>query len=414
MNNRLELLQPYPFARLKKLLEGVEPNANLEPIRLSIGEPKHRAPQAAIEALTDNMAGLSKYPGTGGTDELKNAISNWLSTRFKLKHIDAQKQILPVNGTREALFAAAQAFVNGRSQADKGDKQSSVLMPNPFYQIYEGAALLAGSQPVFFNLDTRSNQPDFSKLSEADWQSCELMYICTPANPTGQSLPLNQFGLLIEKARKYNFVLISDECYSELYIDEAQPCTGLLQACEHFGINDYKNCLIFHSLSKRSNLPGLRSGFTAGDAELIEKFLLYRTYHGSAMPLHHQSASAAAWSDEKHVEENRALYRQKYQQVIPILEREFNFIQPDSGFYLWLETPVDDQLFTRDLYREMNLHVVPGSFLARDGSPTQGSAGTNPGQNRIRLALVGELDECVEAAHRLCSFVKTLRADKPA
>jgi len=398
MNKRLEYLQPYPFVRLKDLLEGVEPNKNLKPLRLSIGEPQHSPPQAALQSLTDNLSGLSKYPGTAGTDELKDAITKWLSSRFKLKHIKPE-HTLPVNGTREALFAVAQAFVESNNNKNS---HSTVLMPNPFYQIYEGAALLAGSTPVFFNLDPKTNQPDFSQLSKADWQACELMYVCTPGNPTGQSIAIEQLKYLVKKAQQYNFVLVSDECYSELYLNEKKPCSGLLQACEELEINNYKNCLVFHSLSKRSNLPGLRSGFTAGDPSLITKFLLYRTYHGSAMPLHHQHASAAAWNDEVHVQENRAFYRAKYEAVTPILEKAFKFVMPDSGFYLWLETPIDDQTFTHDLYKEMNLHVVPGSFLAREAN------GINPGKNRIRLALVGNIEDCIDAAHRLCSFALAL------
>ena len=398
MNTNLHLLQPYPFARLRELLDGVEPDPELKPIRLSIGEPQHSAPVSVIDTMTQNMSGLSKYPATGGSAELKASIAKWLSSRFGLTNIDADQQILPVNGTREALFAIAQTLVGGKQQ----NPNSTVLMPNPFYQIYEGAALLAGSTPIFFNLDANTNQPDFSQLSESDWQCCELMYICTPGNPTGQSIPMDQLKLLIEKARQYNFVLVSDECYSELFLDEDKPCTGLLQACESMGICDYKNCLIFHSLSKRSNLPGLRSGFTAGDAALIAKFLLYRTYHGSAMPLHHQSASAAAWADENHVQENRARYRDKYKAVVPVLSKQFNFVMPDSGFYLWLETPIDDQEFTRRLYEKMNVHVVPGTFLARD------TEAGNPGHHRIRLALVGSIDDCIEAANRLCTLATSL------
>lgn len=399
MNPRLEKLQPYPFSRLKKLLHSVEANSNFRAIRLSIGEPQHSPPQAAIDALTNSMEGLSKYPGTGGTDSLKEAIASWLKSRFGLKHLNSEKQIIPVNGTREALFAVAQTFVNSK----KSGVKSNVLMPNPFYQIYEGAALLAGAEPVFFNIDPTTNQPNFEHITEQEWQACELMYVCTPGNPTGQSLSLDDFRYLINKSHKYDFVLVSDECYSELYIDEQKPCTGLLQACEELGINDYKNCLIFHSLSKRSNLPGLRSGFTAGDARLIEKFLLYRTYHGSAMPVHHQKASKATWNDEEHVIDNRRRYREKYQAVMPILEKQFSFVSPDSGFYLWLQTPIDDQTFTRELYKDKNLLVVPGSFLARE------SAGTNPGKNRVRLALVGDLADCIEAAQRLCSFVDDLQ-----
>ena len=395
MNSRLNLLQPYPFARLGELLEGVRPATGLKPLRLAIGEPRHSPAKAVIQALTArSLSGLSEYPATGGSDELKSAIARWLNARFGLNRIDAGKNILPVNGTREALFAVAQALADGKKQG----ADSMVLMPNPFYQIYEGAALLAGSSAVFYNLDPLTNQPDFGQITQIQWQSCELMYVCTPGNPAGQSLAKERLKYLIEKARKYNFILVSDECYSELFLNEEKPCASLLQACEDMPLNDYKNCLIFHSLSKRSNLPGLRSGFVAGDASLIAKFLLYRTYHGSAMPLHHQSASTTAWEDEEHVENNRELYRAKYRAVVPVLKKKFNFIAPDSGFYLWLETPIDDRVFVRNLYKDMNLLVVPGSFLAREAN------GANPGRNKIRLALVGDIDDCIDAAHRLCSF----------
>lgn len=293
-------------------------------------------------------------------------------------------------------------------------------MPNPFYQIYEGAAFLAGAEPVFFNLNSSTNQPNFDDISEQDWQSCQLMFLCTPGNPTGQSLPMQQLKMLIEKAHKYDFVLVSDECYSELYLEENSPCAGLLQACDELGVDDYRNCLVFHSLSKRSNLPGLRSGFAAGDAALLATFLLYRTYHGSAMPLHHQEASIAAWGDEQHVKTNRQLYRAKYAAVMPILEKQFEFIAPDSGFYLWLQTPVDDQVFARELYRQQNLVVVPGSFLARElddvnpGQNPEQNPEQNPGRNRVRLALVSELAECIDAAHRLCAFAATLSPSSPA
>lgn len=396
MNPRLETLHPYPFAKLRTLLNGVEANRELKEIKLSIGEPQHPAPKIVIDAMVSATGGLSKYPATGGSEELKTAIKNWLIKRFNLKQIE-HNQIIPVNGTREALFAVTQALVSGST----AEKQAVVLMPNPFYQIYEGAALLSGAIPVFYGLDTETNQPDFSQISEETWSACELMYICTPGNPTGQSICPEQLHWLIRQAQKHNFTLVSDECYSELYLNEDKPCTGLLEACEQIGLSDYKNCMIFHSLSKRSNLPGLRSGFCAGDTKLINKFLLYRTYHGSAMPLHHQSASQAAWNDENHVKENRERYREKYEAIVPILEKSFNFVMPDSGFYLWLNTPVDDQLFTKKLHEEYNLLVVPGSYLARDIN------GLNPGENKIRLALVGELDDCITAAKRLCELANS-------
>lgn len=399
MNPRLSQLNPYPFGRLRALLKGVEPNSELQALKLSLGEPEHEPPAVALEALKSAISGVSKYPATAGTIELKTAITDWLGIRFNLTSVSPEKHVLPVNGTREALFSVVQALVGNEKVAGK---PSSVLMPNPFYQIYEGAAILAGADPVFYPIDPATNLPDFDAISEQDLDRCELMYICTPGNPSGQSIPAEQLKKVISLAQKHDFVLVSDECYSELYLDESKPCVGLLQACEEMGNLEYENCLICHSLSKRSNLPGLRSGFVAGDAELLEKFLMYRTYHGSAMALHQQAASQAAWRDEVHVAKNRQLYRQKYDAVIPLLGKKFNFIKPDSGFYLWLETPIDDLEFTRSLYRDQNLLVIPGSFLARD------VAGENPGNQRIRLALVSSVESCVQAAERLCDHVKTL------
>jgi len=399
MNPRLSQLNPYPFGRLRALLKNVEPNSELNALKLSLGEPEHEPPAAASEALKSAISGVSKYPATGGTIELKTAITDWLGKRFNLTSVFPDRHVLPVNGTREALFSVVQALVGNEKVAGK---QSCVLMPNPFYQIYEGAAILAGVDPVFYPIDPATNQPDFDAISEQDLNRCELMYICTPGNPSGQSIAAEQLKKVIALALKYDFILVSDECYSELYLDENKPCVGLLQACEEMGNMDYKNCLICHSLSKRSNLPGLRSGFVAGDAELLANFLMYRTYHGSAMALHQQAASQAAWQDEAHVARNRQLYREKYDAVIPLLDQKFSFIAPDNGFYLWLETPIDDQEFTKSLYRDQNLLVVPGSFLARE------VAGTNPGSQRIRLALVSSVESCVQAAERLCNHLGTL------
>lgn len=400
MNPRLSKLRPYPFARLSALLKGVDPNSSLKTLKLSLGEPEHEPPAAAVEALKATCSvAVGKYPSTSGTIELRAAIADWLGLRFHLESINPDRHILPANGTREALFSVVQALAG--SEKIPGER-SCVLIPNPFYQIYEGAAILAGVEPVFYQIDPATNQPDFSAINPDDLDRCELMYICTPGNPSGQSLPLEELKKLIELAQKHDFVLVSDECYSELYLDESKPCIGLLQACEEMGNFEYRNCLVCHSLSKRSNLPGLRSGFVAGDADLIEKFLMYRTYHGSAMALHHQAASIAAWKDEAHVAKNRQLYRQKYDAMVPVLEKHFSFIRPDSGFYLWLETPIDDQEFTRSLYRDQNLLVVPGSFLARD------TVAGSPGQNRIRLALVSSVEACTQAAERLCNHSKSL------
>lgn len=397
MNPNLASLQAYPFERLAALKAGIQPPAHLPHISLSIGEPKHAPPAFVLEELTRQLGGLSQYPMTKGLPELREAISAWATRRFQLKpgSLSAEHHILPVAGTREALFSFAQACVAAAPSA-------KVVMPNPFYQIYEGAALLAGAQPYFLNC-TADNQfaPDFAAVPAEIWRDCQLLYICSPGNPTGRVLDRDTLRSLIALADEYDFVIASDECYSELYFDEANPPLGLLQVCAEIGRDDFRRCMVFHSLSKRSNLPGLRSGFVAGDREILQKYLQYRTYHGCALPVPTQLASVSAWNDEQHVRENRELYRQKFAAVFDILKDHLDLVMPDAGFYFWPRTPYSDTEFARDLFAQQNLTVLPGQYLAR---PTpQG----NPGENRIRLALVATLNECCESAERLRRFLET-------
>ncbi|SEH06060.1 succinyldiaminopimelate transaminase [Candidatus Venteria ishoeyi] len=394
MNPDLAKLQAYPFEKLRKLKAGIKP-AKDSPILLSIGEPKHPTPEIIKQAIIDNLDGLAKYPLTKGDTALREAISHWLVERFSLSAANPETQVLPVNGTREALFAFAQAVL------DRTQVNARVLLPNPFYQIYEGAALLAGVQPEFINISERSGLiPDFDSITESTWQQCQLLYICTPGNPTGAVIPLATLKHLIELAQRYDFIIASDECYSELYQDENQPPPGLLQAATEMGNTEFKQCVVFHSLSKRSNAPGLRSGFVAGDATILQKFLLYRTYHGCAMPPAMQAASTAAWSDESHVRQNRLWYQEKFIAVEEILAPVLKFSRPPAGFYLWPQTPMPDALFTRELYAQENVTVLPGSYLSRD--TVQG----NPGAGHVRIALVAPLEECLEAARRIVHFVE--------
>jgi N-succinyldiaminopimelate aminotransferase len=395
MNPDLDKLQPYPFEKLNRLFEGITPSETYNPISLSIGEPKHAAPQFVVDELIRQLARVSNYPATRGVPELRQAIANWASNRFKLEPgaLDAERHVLPVNGTREALFSFTQAVISRT-------ENPLVLTPNPFYQIYEGAALLAGAKPHYLNCDEDNGfLPDLDSVAPEAWQRCQIFFICSPGNPTGKVADARHLERLIQLADKHDFVIASDECYSELYFDEDAPPVGLLEVCQKIGRTDFHRCMVFHSLSKRSNLPGLRSGFVAGDSALIEKYLLYRTYHGCAMPLQHQYASIMAWQDEQHVIDNRRQYCDKFEAVLDILDGHFDAGWPDAGFYLWLKTPVDDTQFARDLYRERNIKVLPGQYLAR-----QTESG-NPGEQRIRIALVAELEECVEAAARLRDFV---------
>ena len=396
MNPRLEHLHQYPFERLNALLSKVKPNPELAEILLSLGEPKHAPPGFILDYLADQgemTRHLSTYPATKGIEQLRNSISRWLARRFGVT-ADPDTQILPVNGTREALFSIAQACLSGNTE-------SLVLTPNPFYQIYEGAAILGGARPLYISNDPLNDyQQNFESIDTTTWQKTELVYICSPGNPTGQVMSQQQMIRLIELSEAFDFIIASDECYSEIYFDDKAPPGSLLAACKAMGNDLYKNCIIFHSLSKRSNLPGLRSGFVAGDAELLNTYLLYRTYHGCAMSAHHQVASCLAWDDEKHVEENRTLYRQKFEIVEKILAPTFDIKTPSGGFYHWLRVPGDDTVFAKDLMREMHVKVIPGQYLA----PHDGH--TNPGQSHIRIAWVSELAHCSEAAHRLVDFTR--------
>ncbi len=398
MNDALNQLQPYPFEKLRALLGSVQVAADKSPIALSIGEPKHRSPDFVADALSANLDQLAVYPTTLGIPALREAIANWCGRRFGLPAgvLDPARHVLPVNGTREALFAFTQAVV-------KRDVDGLVVSPNPFYQIYEGAAFLAGAQPHYLPcLEEHGFNPDFDAVSDDVWQRCQILFLCSPGNPTGALIPVETLKKLIALADKFDFVIAADECYSELYFDEANPPAGLLTACAELGRHDFKRCVVFHSLSKRSNLPGLRSGFVAGDADILKSFLLYRTYHGCAMPVQTQLASVAAWNDEAHVKANRDLYREKFDAVLRVLDGVLDVQRPDGGFYLWAKTPIDDETFTRELFAREHVTVVPGSYLSRAVD------GHNPGAGRVRMALVAPLAECVAAAERIRTFVKSL------
>ena len=399
MNPDLSKLHPYPFQKIAKLKEGITPPAELSMIALSIGEPKHKTPEIILQAMRDNLSGLASYPSTKGNVELRRAIADWLIQRFNLPRnsMDAEQHIIPVNGTREALFAFAQAVI------DRSKPSAKILMPNPFYQIYEGAAFLAGAEPVYLPCTEETGFiPDFDAVSAKTWDDCQLIYLCSPGNPTGAVVNRKDMTKLLNLAEKHDFIIASDECYSELYFDEKHPPVGLLDIAAQMGNINYKRCVVFHSLSKRSNAPGLRSGFVAGDAKILEKFLLYRTYHGCAMPPVAQAASTIAWQDEAHVKLNRDLYREKFATVLDILQPVLNVQQPEASFYLWAETPTDDESFTRELYAQQHVNVVPGSYLSREVN------GLNPGSNRIRMALVAPLDECIESAERIKNFVQKI------
>lgn len=390
MNPDLANLKPYPFERLRSLRADIQPPTDGSGIALSIGEPKHQAPQFVLDKLRDSIDRVSVYPSTKGIAPLRESISAWLCNRFKLAAVDAQTQVLPVNGTREALFAIAQCV------ADRSQSSDVILMPNPFYQIYEGAALLAGLQPELYNTTADTNYtPDFEAISDETWAKTQLVYICTPGNPSGAVISEDTLKSLINKAEKYDFVIASDECYSEIYFDEANPPTGLLQAAQAVGNTAYKRCIVFHSLSKRSNLPGMRSGFVAGDAEILKQFLLYRTYHGCSMSEPTQIASTVAWSDETHVADNRKLYQAKFKAVLGILSPVLDVKQPDASFYLWPHLPVSDELFTRLVYQQHGISVLPGSYISREID------GFNPGRDHVRIALVPSMDDCLIAAEQI-------------
>jgi N-succinyldiaminopimelate aminotransferase len=388
MNPRLARLQTYPFDKLRTLLAGVTPNPALRPIDLSIGEPKHPTPALVKEALAGALDGLSVYPRAAGLPELREAIAGWAARRYSLPALDPLTQVLPVNGTREALFAFAQTVI------DPSTGNARVVSPNPFYQIYEGAALLAGAAPVFLNHGMRFDQ--------IEWHGVQLVYTCSPGNPTGKVMPLEDWKHLFELSDRYGFTIASDECYSEIYFDEGKAPLGALDAAQRLGRKDFTRLVIFSSLSKRSNAPGMRSGFVAGDAALLKQFLLYRTYHGSAMSVAVQRASIAAWNDEAHVRDNRRLYAAKFDAALGMIKAPLAAYRPEGAFYLWLRTPIDDAEFARGLQRDYNVLVLPGNFLAREAH------GENPGKGHVRIALVAPLAECIEALRRIGDYAAKL------
>ncbi len=394
MNPLLQRLHPYPFERLRELTRDVVPSPAHAPIGLGIGEPRHPTPKLVEDALTGALAGLSAYPATAGTPALREAVAGWVQRRYGVA-LDAATQVLPVNGSREALFAFAQTVIDA-TRAD-----ATVVVPNPFYQIYEGAALLAGARVAYANSDPARNfAVDWSGIDESTWARTQLLYVCSPGNPAGAVMPLDEWRALFALADRHGFVIASDECYSEIYFRDEAPL-GALQAAKALGRDGFERLVMFTSLSKRSNVPGMRSGFVAGDAKLLKAFLLYRTYHGSAMSPPVQAASVAAWSDEAHVRENRALYRLKFERVTPILSDVLDVKLPDAGFYLWAGVPGgDDVAFARGLLAQYNVAVLPGRLLARE------ARGVNPGAGRVRMALVASVDECLEAAHRIVAFTR--------
>jgi N-succinyldiaminopimelate aminotransferase len=396
MNPLLGRLHAYPFERLRALTRDITPNPALRAISLGIGEPKHPAPALVEEALCAHLSGLSSYPATAGEPALREAIAGWVQRRYAVT-LDAATQVLPVNGSREALFSLAQTVL------DPAERDAVVVCPNPFYQIYEGAALLGGANTAFANSDPARNFAcDWSQIDEATWARTRLVFACSPGNPTGAVMPLDEWQRLFELSDRHGFVIASDECYSEIYFRSEAPL-GALQAAKALGRDDFRNLVVLSSLSKRSNVPGMRSGFVAGDARILKAFLLYRTYHGSAMSKTVQMASIAAWNDEAHVQANRALYRQKFERVTPMLAEVLDVKLPDAGFYLWAAVPGgDDIAFSLGLLAQYNVAVLPGSLLAREAH------GVNPGAGRIRMALVAEIDECVEAAQRIVAYTRSL------
>jgi N-succinyldiaminopimelate aminotransferase len=406
LNPRLDTLQTYPFQKLATLIAGVPERSDLTRVNLSIGEPRHTTPALIAEALTAGLGSLSNYPSTQGPANLRQAVAEWAQRRYGLPALDISTQVIPVNGSREALFAIAQAVVTPPA----GDAAAStvrpvVVSPNPFYQIYEGAALLAGAEPYYLNTVSATGYvPDLASVTNDVWARTQLFYTCSPGNPTGTVLKLDYWRDLFARANRYGFVIASDECYSEIYLDEAQPPLGALQAAQALGRGDYRNLLVFGSLSKRSNAPGLRSGYVIGEADLIRRFLLYRTYHGCAMSETVAAASVAAWRDEGHVRENRALYKAKFDALLPILGPVTGVERPDAGFYLWLPTPVADETFVKTLLAEENVLLLPGSFLAREAH------GINPGAGHARVALVAPFEQCVEGAKRIARHWQRLAA----
>jgi N-succinyldiaminopimelate aminotransferase len=417
MNPDLDKLQPYPFQKLAALFAAVTANPALRPISLSIGEPKHATPQFIKDALVNGLDGLANYPTTAGSDALRSTIASWIGQRYGIPAPDAKTQVLPVNGSREALFSFAQSVIDrtkkspspqsspacgGGGERENHSLNPAVVCPNPFYQIYEGAAFLAGATPYFLNtLPEDHFKLNFAQLHEEIWQRTQLIYVCSPGNPSGSVMDLDEWKTLFELSDRYGFIIASDECYSEIYFGDDKPL-GALQAAQLLGRSAYKNLVMFSSLSKRSNVPGMRSGFVAGDAKVIAKFALYRTYHGSAMNPVIQTATIAAWNDEAHVVENRRLYAEKFAQVVAILKPVLPVAMPDAGFYLWIRTPISDTDFAQRLYRDYHVTVLPGSYLAREAQ------GVNPGENFVRLALVANTEETVEAAQRILEFCRNL------
>ena len=400
MNPLLARLHPYPFERLRALVKDITPNPAYRPISLGIGEPKHPTPELILQAWSGHPKGLASYPATAGEPALRASISAWIARRYKLT-VDPKTQVLPVNGSREALFALAQTVI------DPTRANATVVCPNPFYQIYEGAALLAGAQTFFVNSDPKRNfAADWGSVPASVWADTQLLYVCSPGNPTGAVMPLSEWQMLFELSERHGFVIASDECYSEIYFRDEAPL-GSLEAASRLGRKDFRKLIAFTSLSKRSNVPGMRSGFVAGDAQILENFLLYRTYHGSAMSPVVQHASIAAWDDEQHVIANRDKYRAKFAQVTPVLAEVLDVALPDAGFYLWADVSRlmpggDDIAFALGLLAQYNVAVLPGSLLAREAN------GVNPGAGRVRLALVAEVDECLEAAQRIVHYVQSL------
>ena len=402
MNSNLNHLQPYPFQKLRKLFEGVTRNTALDAIDLHIGEPKHATPDFIRQAVIDNLGGLANYPTTQGTLRLRQSIADWIVHRYHVPVINPDTEVVPVNGSREALFSFAQTVID-----TSATEKPFVVCPNPFYQIYEGAALLAGAMPQFINTTPENNfRLDFAQLSDDIWSRTQLVYVCTPNNPTGGVMTLDEWRQLFELSNRHGFVIAADECYSEIYFDENKPPLGALDAAQQLGHTGFPRLVVFNSLSKRSNVPGLRSGFVAGDAKILNKYLLYRTYHGCAMNPASQAASIAAWSDETHVMENRRMYLEKFSKVTAMLSETLPqhspANMPDAGFYLWYKTPVSDTEFTRLLHRDYNVTVLPGSYLGREVQ------GINPGENYVRIALVATLTECIEAVNRIKSLLENL------
>jgi N-succinyldiaminopimelate aminotransferase len=410
VNPRLERLHTYPFERLARLKAGAVPPAGLPHIAMSIGEPQHEAPAFVLATLRGALDKLGSYPATAGLPEFREACARWLERRFELAagRVDAGTMVLPVNGTREALFAFVQAIVDER----RSGGAPLVLMPNPFYQIYEGAALLAGAEPYMLNTTAATGYtPDLEAVPEAAWRRCQVLFLCSPGNPTGAVLSLDYLRRALELADRYDFVIAADECYTEIFLDESAPPPGLLQACVAAGHDRFERCVVFHSLSKRSSVPGLRSGFVAGDPEIMKRFLLYRTYHGSAMGVPTQLASIAAWDEDAHAVANRRLYQEKFAHVLPILAPVMSVEKPAGAFYLWPDIGGDDERFARELFARKNITLLPGSYLARGGAGGAGGgpgvgAGDNPGAGRVRISLVAPVAQCIEAAERIRDFLR--------